>query len=189
MPSEFNLATPLAGNINMTAFVQVLREELERIDHKRLYVYLFETVDESLLDILAAQFDMLGYNGWILADTVQAKRELLKAAFELHILKGTPAGVIEVAKRLGFEGVELVEGWDNFNDGSPEPAINPWSHFKANYKLSDERSLNANAAQDLTGLVNNYKNARSILSSFEFTIDRTEVIRVKDTLTLNIINV
>lgn len=189
MPNEYNLATPLASNASMKAIVQVVREEIERIDYSRLFVYLFETVDESLLDILAAQFDMLGFNGWILADSVQAKRELLKGAFELHLLKGTPGGIREVVKRLGFLGITIEEGWENFSVTVPEPAINPWAHFRVVYQLPSDKEVNEDVARDLEGLINNYKNARSILSAFAFGVPQSEEILVSESMVLDIINV
>jgi len=189
MPNEFNLATPLANNPNITAIIQVVREELALIDFTKLLVYAFEIVDESLIDVLLEQFDMKGYNGEILADSVQAKRELLKSAFELHILKGTPGGIREVVKRLGFVDIKIIEGWENFDDGSPEPAVNSWSHFKVVYMLPDGREVTNLTAVDLAGLLGNYKNARSILANFSFGLPRTEALFITETVNLTIINV
>ena len=179
-----NLATPLAGNVNMQAFIEVLQEELAAIDPTKLFIYLFDTVDESLLDRLAEQFDMLGFNGWVLAETVEQKRELLKASFELHSMKGTPAGIREVVRRLGFQDLIINE-----RTGAPLEAINPWAYFTVQYVLSNSRTISTSDAANLIGLIDKYKNARSVLADFSFAIRQYEVLRVHETLTLNVIPV
>lgn len=189
MPNEYNLATPLASNASMKAIVQVVREEIERIDYSRLFVYLFETVDESLLDILAAQFDMLGFNGWILADSVQAKRELLKGAFELHLLKGTPGGIREVVKRLGYLDVEIEEGWENFTDGSTEPDINSWAYFRVKYLMPPDKPIDEDISNKLSGLINNYKNARSVLANFSLVTPVSDYLMMKGEVYMKVIDV
>jgi len=186
MPNEYNLATPLASNASMKAIVQVVREEIERIDYSRLFVYLFETVDELLLDILAAQFDMLGFNGWILADSVQAKRELLKGAFELHLLKGTPGGIREVVKRLGYQDITIEEGWDNFSVSVPEPDINPWAHIRVTYLLPPVKPLTESDIFNMKGLIDNYKNARTVVHEISYRVTQLDGISLEDSLSITI---
>lgn len=183
MPSEYNLATPLDANPNMQAFIQVVREELALIDFTRLFVYLFDTVDESLLDILAEQFDMLGYNGWVLAETPEQKRELLKSAFELHAIKGTPGGIREAVKRLGFQDIVIEE---NYEAGAPVGAPHPWAYFKVTYVLSDTRSLTANDSLHLVSFINSYKNVRSIMADFAFEQVTVEAMELPEIVTVEI---
>lgn len=182
MLDNIQIATPLSGNENFHYIVQTVREELERIDPKRLLIYLFDTVDDVLLDNLAEQFDMLGTNGWILADTTEQKRELLKSAYVLHAVKGTPGGIREVAKRLGFQDIIISE-----NSGAPEGAANPWAYFTVDYVLTDDRSLPENSVKALAGLIDRYKNARSILADFNFEANPIDVINLLDVVTVEIL--
>lgn len=184
MLDNLHIATPLAGNENFHAIIQVIREELERIDPAKHLVYLFDTVDASLLDLLAEQFDMLGFNGWILADTDAQKRELLKSSFYLHSIKGTPGGIEEVVTRLGFEGIIINE-----NTGAPEGAENPWSYFTVTYVLPKDRAILANTSNQLVGLINKYKGAGDILADFNFALRPRENVGVVDRVILNVINV
>jgi len=171
MPNNpYNLPTVMQGIEHIEAFIKVLREELELVDRADLQIFSFETVDARLLDYLADQFDMLGFNGWVLADTEEYKRELLKNAFRLHSLQGTRAGIIEVLKRLGFTNVQITEGWENFDDGSDEPDVNPWAHMKIEYELADSRELTALIAQNLNGLVETYKRASIKVVSSSYRI-------------------
>lgn len=184
MPDNHNLATPLNGNLNMQAYIEVLREELERIDPTKLFIFLFDTVDESLLDLLAEQFDMLGFNGWVLAETVEQKRELLKASFQLHSMKGTPAGIREVVRRLGFQDLIINE-----RTGAPVDALNPWAYFTVQYVLSNSRTISEADAANLIGIIDKYKNARSVMADFSFATRQSEVILITETLNLNVIPV
>jgi hypothetical protein len=79
----------------------VLRDALPR-----LLVYRLPGVDASLLPHLAWQFHVMGVEGWDLAVDEQARRELVRDAWELHRFKGTPWAVkhaIASALRLSVE--------------------------------------------------------------------------------------
>lgn len=184
MLDNLQIATPLANNSNYHAMIQVIREELAMIEPAKLLIYLFDTVDASLLDLLAEQFDMLGYNGWVLAQNETQKRELLKSAFALHAIKGTPGGIEEVINRLGFPGIVIEE-----NTGAPMGATNPWSYFTVQYQLPDDRGINASEITNLIGLINTYKGAGDILGNFSFGLNKAEVLTLHETIELTVITV
>lgn len=189
MPHTPILASALKKSPHIVAYDELCFERFSGFELEKLLVTMFDTVDASLLDTLAAQYDMLGYNGWVLAENDQEKRELLKGAVGLHKMMGTAGGIREVVQRLGFEDIIIEEGWENFTDGSAEPPVNPWAYFRVVYVLPAEKAINDELAQNLIGLVNNYKNARSVLANFGFGINFEENIGILDEVEVNVINV
>ncbi len=183
------IATPLATQPHLVAFLETVQAELDRRDPTKLLVYLFDTVDARLLDSLAEQFDMLKYEGWVLAQNDDERRALLKGAITLKRLKGTPAGIREVTQRLGFGGVTLEEGWDNIvGVTGPEPE-NSWAYFRVKYTLPETKALPPDLVANLAGMIDAYKPARSVMYDFSFVTTYDEVIDISDSLVLNIINV
>lgn len=183
MPNEIVLATPLNANKHSQAMVQVIREELARIDPAKFLVYLFDVVDEVFLDLLAEQFDMLGYSGWVLAQNADQKRELLKSAFELHAMKGTPGGIKEAVRRLGFPGIEVEE-----NTGAPEGALYPWAYFNVAYVIPDDRAIDALEISNMLGLIEKYKNARSVLNELKFRPNSNDYFQMRGEATFKVYN-
>jgi len=178
------IASALKAREHIAAFDKLYKESYGAFDLQLLLVHMIDTVDASLLDILASEFDMLGYNGWILAETEQEKRNLLKDAISLHRMKGTPGGIREVIKRLGFTDIQIIEGWDNFSeDPAPE---NGWSYFKVVYVLPDNKAITAQMSADLIGLIGAYKNARSILAEFSFDLPKVEASVLVEVVTVEI---
>lgn len=163
--------------------VQVVREELARIDPAKFLVYLFDVVDEVFLDLLAEQFDMLGYSGWVLAQNADQKRELLKSAFELHAMKGTVGGIKEAVRRLGFPGIEVQE-----NTGAPEGALYPWAYFNVAYVIPDDRAIDALEISNMIGLIEKYKNARSVLNELKFRPNSNDYIQMRGEATFKVYN-
>ena len=45
-------------------------------DVSRVLIYYVDSLDDSVLPWLALQFDVLGYKGWLLADTDVKRRQL-----------------------------------------------------------------------------------------------------------------
>lgn len=93
---------------HLSVFEEMLNYELNRIKKSDSLAYMFDTVDARFLDILAEQFDMLGYNGWFLAETEQQKRDLLKSASSIKSYLGTPYAIKQAARALGIKGEILI---------------------------------------------------------------------------------
>lgn len=128
-------------------------EELKnRIINVLIYPRIDEIEDESILDLLAWQFHIEGYEQ---AQTIQEKRNLIKKAIELHRYKGTPYAIKRVFQALNLEA-EISE-WFDYN-GDPY-------RFKVLVKsiIQDEDTYIR-----LTKLINEYKNVRSWLDSIGF---------------------
>lgn len=107
------LPPPLAGDERFALLCELLDERLAELDLNVMLVYLIDLVKPSLLTVLADQFSLLDEAAWLLAESVDAKRNLIKNAAELHRFKGTPWAIREVIRLLGFGEVTLQEG---FND-------------------------------------------------------------------------
>lgn len=89
---------------------ELLGESLAAVDLNAMLVYLVDLVKPTLLPVLADQFSMLDEAAWLLAESADARRNLIKGAAELHRFKGTPWAVREVIRLLGFGEITIQEG-------------------------------------------------------------------------------
>lgn len=111
------LPPPLAGDARFQVLSQIALEAFD-VDLSPLLVYLVDTVDVSVLPHLAEQFSLVG-DGWELAETESAQRDLVKAAIGIHLHKGTPWAVRQVFAVLGLGEVEILESRSGFQrDGT-----------------------------------------------------------------------
>lgn len=69
-----------------------------------------DTVEEPLLSTLAWHFSLTHEWLWKLAESLTAKRELLKIATKLHQKKGTPWAIRNIIRALGLGEVDIIEG-------------------------------------------------------------------------------
>jgi len=131
-----------------------------RIINVLIYPRIDEIEDEKLLDLLAWQFHIEGYEQ---AQTIQEKRNLIRNAIELHRHKGTPYAIKKVFQALGLDA--SLQEWFDYNGDS--------------YKF---KVLVKNIIQDedtyirLTKLINEYKNVRSWLDAIGFHRELTNNI-------------
>lgn len=114
MANDLMLTPVLASDARFRLFSDLSKRFFE-LDYSQLLVYLIDSVDPSALYLLGDQFSVLGDDGWLLAESNDQKRDLIKTAIELHRYKGTPWAIREVIRRLGFGEVEIIEGLGNFN--------------------------------------------------------------------------
>lgn len=75
-----------------------------------IYSRIDEIADTNLLDLLAWQFHI---EGWERIETVEEKRKAIKSAIQLHRYKGTPWAVKHALKSIGHDS-ELKE-WFQYN--------------------------------------------------------------------------
>lgn len=111
--ANHQLPPALAGDERFNHLCELLDESLNGLDLNALLVYLVDLVKPKLLPILADQFSMLDEAAWLLAESADAKRSLIKNSAELHRFKGTPWAIREVIRLLGFGEVTLQEGLGN----------------------------------------------------------------------------
>lgn len=117
--ASHQLPPALAGDERFVVLCGLLDETLDGLDLDAMLVYLIDLVKPALLPNLADQFSLLDEAAWQLAESDEAKRNLVKNAAQLHRYKGTPWAVREVIRLLGFGEVTLQEGMTNrLRDGS-----------------------------------------------------------------------
>lgn len=146
---------------------KVFAARLAAIDVSKVFVYDIDRVDASALPYLAEQFDVLGYNGFLLATTDQQKRDVIKRAIELHRYKGTVWAVKEALKTIGYVGVQVVE-----HSGTH------WATFKI--ILASGATLTNNSAADIIRMVTAFKNVRSHLDDITFNVSVTDTLTFTD---------
>ena len=137
---------------NIQAFAEILDRvfsELTEEDLQKLFVYAIDSQPESVIDWLAWQFHVEGYE---LAKTVEEKRNLVKNAIELHRYKGTRYAIEKVLETLKLQG--KVQEWFEYG-GEPY-------RFKVDLGIQD-REITPELRDKLIQLINDYKNERSWL--------------------------
>lgn len=113
------LPPALASDERFATLCELLQESLDEIDINSMLVYLVDLVKPAILPHLADQFSLMDEVAWQLAESVDAKRDLIKNASELHRFKGTPWAIREVFRLLGFGEVRIDEGVSPAEGGAP----------------------------------------------------------------------
>lgn len=90
------------------------------LDFSNVDIYSqIDTAEEPLLSTLAWHFSLTHEWLWKLAESLTAKRELLKIAIKLHQKKGTPWAIRNIIRALGFGEVDIIEGLSiRYRDGT-----------------------------------------------------------------------
>ena len=146
---------------HLIAFELLMKQRLDKIELDALLVYLVDSVNETALYSLAQQFDLLGFNGWKLADTTAKKRALIKNGIELHRYKGTVWSIKEALKTVGFPDATITEH------------VTHWAGFTIQLNAGSS-TVSLQQLENATEMVKSYKNVRSHLMGFEFKIDFSE---------------
>jgi len=171
------MAKPMADSIaylpEMDGWYNAFMKELAEIDLKKILVYMVDTVDASALPYLGAQFDVLGYKGFRLANTEADKREIIKRAIELHRYKGTEWAVKEALKSIGFSDIELIKtGYDH------------WAKFGI-LITTENVQLTDSSFTDITAMVEEYKRAVCVLVEILIKILVSDSLTITDQAIIN----
>lgn len=111
--AEQQLPPALASDERFALLCELLKETFDSLDINAMLVYLVDLVKPQLLPVLADQFSLIDEAAWLLAESEDAKRNLIKSSAELHRFKGTPWAIREVIRLLGFGEVVIQEGLNN----------------------------------------------------------------------------
>ena len=105
---------------------------LDLAELPQLMPRLVDLVAPEHLPLLAESRSILGADGYWLAESDDARRRLIKGAYELHRYKGTPWAIREIVRRLGFGEVRIIEGLNGQTyDGSHVyGAGSYWAHYR-----------------------------------------------------------
>lgn len=160
----------LQAGINDERF-KALLELLDRqaeIDLSVVDVIDVDNVDASALIHLADQYNVLGYRGWLLCETEEAKRNLVKTSINLHRYAGTAWAIETAIKAVGFDGAEVLENpastYDGVIDYDAEEAHDGrfWGAFIVDLNAGDAPLSNARVLL-VQRLIEEWKNVRSHL--------------------------
>jgi len=189
------LASGISNVEHLAAFDAMVEQRLAHVDVEAVLIYLIDTVDVDALPSLAAQFDVLGYKGYGLAQTETEKRAIIKKAIELHRYKGTRWSIKEALKAIGYYGAVIEErlvqqyyynGNRNHN-GSIVYGPGFWADFRVTIDLGNTAGVTAQTAADAVKLILEYKNARSRLRDVSYSASLTEYVTgISEDFTLNI---
>jgi hypothetical protein len=158
--------SPLQPSLRTEEFetlFHLLKEATTCQEMVRLLVYHIDTVDISVLNHLAEQFDVLGYKGWLFADTEIKQRDLLSRSVRLHRTAATPSSIIEVLAILGIEVSDIEENPALTYDGSWQYngaefyGGKKWDRFIVNF----ENPVSPENEDLVYAVVTEWKNARS----------------------------
>ena len=148
------------NDIHTKIFDDIFNERLSAINKEVLLVVLTDNTPHDALPHLAEQFHVMGNEGWLLVDSDEEKKALIKSAIKIHRYKGTKYALIKVLELLQINGI--VEEWFEYNG-------NPY-FFKLILNVS-ETNLNFERTKLLFELINEYKNERSWLDAVEITLN------------------
>lgn len=162
------LADSIAHLKHAAAWDLLVKKRFTDLELDKLLVYLIETVDASLLPLLAEQFDVLGYKGLRLATNESEQRQIIKRAIELHRYKGTLWAVKEALRSVGYGDCQIIEHVEG----------NPFK-FRVIVDIGTH-PVNAVEIVDVVKMIFEYKNARSHLEDLSYTINFNE-----DTVTID----
>lgn len=133
---------------------------------------LVEITPAEYLDLLAEKWSVTGYDGWLLAESDEAKRNLIARAVDLHRHKGTPWAMREIIRQLGFGEIEIIEGlFDKRHDGAIRRDGTyyhgdraKWAH----YRVILQNVITNDQAELLRKTLRAFAPARCILASLDY---------------------
>lgn len=107
---EQQMPPVLASDERFALLCKLLTETYADLNIGAMAVYLVDRVKGTLLPTLAEQFSLLDEAAWLLAESEEARRNLVKSSVTLHRYKGTPWAIRELIRLLGFGEITLLEG-------------------------------------------------------------------------------
>ena len=79
-----------------------LGNRLNRLDKSQIMTSFVDLVPTEFLELLAEKWSVTGYDGWLLAESIDAKRKLIKRAVELHRYKAHRGQCVKLSASLGL---------------------------------------------------------------------------------------
>ena len=162
---------------DIAALDVAIMQYLQAIPLEKLLVYDIDNITADALEVLAAQFDVLGYKGLRMAITEQDKRNLIKKAIELHKYKGTKWALKEAMRSIGFDNTEITTGV-----AGPIPI---WANFKVTLD-NVQVGITDDSIANLHRMIEEYKSQRDNLVEIEMVIvvDETIAFDINETISV-----
>lgn len=185
------LASSISNKAHLSVFDEITEERNAALDIEKVLIYVIDQVDEKALLPLAVQFDLMGVKGWDFCSTTEQRRQLIKRAIELHRYKGTPYGVKEALKLIGFfntiiqEHLDIIYDGTNKHDGSISYGGGNWATFRIIFDLGNDKGISEVQTDKLLAVVDEFKNVRSRLlgyswrATLENNLNASEELSVK----------
>ncbi|MBK5073217.1 phage tail protein [Budviciaceae bacterium CWB-B4] len=132
-----------------------------------------DDLEEPLLSTLGWQLSLIHEYAWKLAESLTAKRELIKNGIELHKFKGTPWSIRELVRCLGFGEIEIIEGLmilkrDGSSHRNGQRYHGGHDTNWARYRIIFKQPITNDQAILLRKAIEEYAPARSELVSFDY---------------------
>ena len=146
---------------------------LDLAELPRLMPRLVDLVDPAHLELLAESRSILGVDGYWLAESDDARRRLIKGAYELHRKKGTPYALKLFFRAAGFGEIKLHEGGSGkkrngtvrYRDGFHlRGSSRRWAHYQIEFLTEPIRK---NQTDTVARGIGSYAPARSILTGLK----------------------
>lgn len=179
---------------------EIWRDRLAAIPVEVVIPNLIDIVTPSALPVLAEQFDMLGLNGYALANTDEERRDLLRRAIQIHAKKGTPWSIKEALRLFGYPGAQFIEGiratarFDGtytFNGSITfGGGMIGWAVFDVVFPAAVFATFTAPDFDKIRAIIEAYKPVRchlrriSVSLAFEETVTPSEELELQGDLTL-----
>lgn len=147
--------------------------QLAKIDLMPLVHQFIELVPEAYLYLLAEKWSVTGWDGWHLAKTPRQQRDLIKSAYKLHALKGTPFAIREVFRVLGLDEIDLIEGLSGQrHDGTIQKRNGVFYHGSrdkwAYYVVKLKQVITNNQAEQIKQMLKQFAPARCVLAALDY---------------------
>jgi len=147
---------------------------------------LVDSVSADVLPILAAQYDVLGYNGWKMATTDAQRREVIKGAIASWKVKGTPYSIKNTLKSVGFWTATITEhvgatynGMLTYSGQTTYGSLD-WAHFGVLVDLGNQAGVDVGLVEDLVAVINTTKNARSLLVFLDYAASLSDDVLIDE---------
>lgn len=131
-----------------------------------------DTCPSEFLPWLGEAFNLMGYNGWDLAESDDARRELIKGAVQMHRHKGTVGSLRNVIRRLGMGEVEIIENIGVLNyDGTRTYngyMVHGADEMLAVYRVILNQPITNDMVETLKKILAEFAPARCHLASLEY---------------------
>ena len=152
----------------LTLAAEAAIDRITQLNLSVLDVYNLDAVPVSALYDLADQFNVLGYRGWLLAETEAQRRTLIKNSIELHRTAGTPFAVKQALASVGYPNATIIENPGLRYDGSASyDGSNQYTGAAFGQFIvvlaADRAEVSASKIDLIIALINEWKNARSHL--------------------------
>lgn len=161
------LPESIRSDEQVQAMAEALQTDIDSINALIPTIELYSRIDElpePILRMLAWEHRVYR-NEWALAQTIEAKRDLIRNSFELNQRRGTRQSLERVLSLLDVDA--SVQEWFEYG-GDPY-------RFKVNVLSIGGQALTAAQFDQVARLVDQYKPLRSWLDSIDSVLEADEV--------------